>query len=76
MRTENNALVTADDIYAEIPRPIIWRPQAASVVGWKQKTLVNADSRGAGCPNKIRHGNKVGYPSRDFAEWAAAKLNS
>lgn len=34
--------------------------------------LANLDSKGVG-PNKIKIGNKVGYPREDFVTWLASR---
>lgn len=38
------------------------------------KTLANLDSLGKGPKGRLRLGRKVGYPSRPFFEWLAARL--
>jgi len=75
MKTNNTISISADDILAEIEGPIIWRPQAAALAGWKPKTMANVDARGDGCPNRFRHGNAIGYPARSFATWLADRLD-
>ena len=53
------------------PSPFVERQQVAKFSGGilHPRTMSNLDSRGTGCPGRIRIGKKVAYPIDSLIKW-------
>lgn len=57
------------------PSDIVARSEVHRLTGGliKPQSAANLDSRGEGCPRRIKINGKVAYPVIDFLEWLKAR---
>ena len=80
MRNQADKQSIVEEILSRCPGPVISRRQAAIVSGGmiNERSLANIDSDKTkqGPVERIRVGRRVGYTSRSFAEWLAARIEA
>lgn len=80
MKNQVDRLNIIEEILSKCPGPVISRRQAAIVSGGmiNERSLANIDSDRTkeGPAERVRMGRRVGYTSRAFAEWLAARIES
>jgi predicted DNA-binding transcriptional regulator AlpA len=69
-------IININDLINAAPGPVVSYEEAARLTGGliSKKSLQNFASRGE-LPERIRAGGKVGFRTRDFAEWFVSRLS-